>query len=44
VEAVAQARARADGPVCVAGSLYLIGKVLAPRAEDAETLCLGPPR
>jgi len=44
VEAVAQAREAGDGPVCVAGSLYLIGKVLAPRAEDAETLCLSPPR
>ncbi|HEU5193040.1 MAG TPA: folylpolyglutamate synthase/dihydrofolate synthase family protein [Methylomirabilota bacterium] len=44
VAAVAQAQAGADGPVCVAGSLFLIGKVLAPRAEDAETLCLGPPR
>ncbi len=40
--AVAQARAEGDEPVCVAGSLYLVGKVLAPRPEDAETLCLSP--
>jgi dihydrofolate synthase/folylpolyglutamate synthase len=40
--ATALARARAGGaPVCVAGSLYLIGAVLAPRPEDAEVLCLG---
>jgi dihydrofolate synthase / folylpolyglutamate synthase len=39
----ALARARAGGgPVCVAGSLFLIGAVLAPRPEDAEVLCLGP--
>jgi dihydrofolate synthase/folylpolyglutamate synthase len=39
--ALAWARA-AGGPVCVAGSLYLIGAVLAPRPENAEVLCLGP--
>jgi dihydrofolate synthase / folylpolyglutamate synthase len=39
-EAVALARADGTDPVCVAGSLYLIGKVLAPRPEDAEVLCL----
>jgi len=40
--AVARARAGGDAPVCVAGSLYLVGKVLAPRPEDAEALCLSP--
>jgi dihydrofolate synthase/folylpolyglutamate synthase len=39
-EAVALARADGTDPVCVAGSLYLIGKVLAPRSEDSEVLCL----
>jgi dihydrofolate synthase / folylpolyglutamate synthase len=38
--AVALARADAVGPVCVAGSLYLVGKVLAPGPEDSEVLCL----
>ena len=42
VAAVAQARASGDEPVCVAGSLYLVGAVLAPRPEDAEALCLSP--
>jgi dihydrofolate synthase/folylpolyglutamate synthase len=43
VAAVARARDGGSAPVCVAGSLYLIGRVFAPRPEDAEALCLGPP-